>query len=234
MKRYILALLSIAIMSPQLAHGFFIPDPSELLAKALKKSQQVQSIKSKYQVFLGFQEKAKKAQETVVGLSSIAENAKEQAEQKIAEAANIKKKVTGVLDNPGSTLANYKVVDKKEVANAALSRIQKYSSNPAQRLQANTINTLGDLNQTTEIDRLYAQELLRVLDKTTQEVNKNALQSQQQQIDAESQRDAQSEITKNLNEEMDKILKLVDKICTYQNNQIPCFPNLPQEPTTEA
>ena len=150
---------------------------------------------------------------------------------------SMKDKVAGAFSNPGKLIADYTVTSVEEQKTKLLGKLNKHSALALQegknkltkQLQASSF-TVQDQILKEEVTKDFLEERYRILDKVVHQTNNSALQAQQQLLDAESQREDQTEITKQINEEMDKILELTDKICSYQSPQIPCFPSQPKEP----
>lgn len=154
---------------------------------------------------------------------------------------NMKDKVAGTLSNPGKLLGSYIKVPVEEQVGKATEKLNNFSAfNPTKllsqmnqvdprRLQAAGINTFTDRIDVENAED-FQRELIRVQKKLNRNTNIDALGGQQGSLDKEEKLEAQTDVTKAINEEMDKIVELVDKICSYQNPEIPCFPNKPSEP----
>lgn len=154
---------------------------------------------------------------------------------------NLKDKAAGTLSNPGKLLGSYIKVPEEEQVRETTENLNNFSAyNPGQllsqlerrdlkQLQAAGINTFTDRIDVENAED-FQQELIRVQKKLNRNTNIDALGGQQASLDKLEKLEAQTDITKAINEEMDKIVELVDKICSYQNPEIPCFPNKPSGP----
>lgn len=154
---------------------------------------------------------------------------------------NLKDKAAGTLSNPGKLLGSYIKVPEEEQVAQATENLHQFSAFSAtgllsqlekldlKRLQASGINTFTDRIDVENAENFEA-ELIRVQRKLNRNINIDALGGQQASLDKQEKLEAQTDVTKAINEEMDKIVKLVDKICSYQNPEIPCFPNKPSDP----
>lgn len=138
--------------------------------------------------------------------------------------SNLASEAGGALSNPGSILTNYQagpaIEEQIETTQTAVETSPAF--NPEQ-IRENAINTAD--YRDANVAEGYQSELFRVKRRIDPFANLEVLSNQHGNINEEAVQKERTDLTTEINKTMDNILKLTDKICSYQSASILCFPS---------